>query len=260
MSVPTRDSPKRSSDDPIDAPTSRGALLLAGLAIALIKFVVPFGRVALYPFTLTATWVHEMGHGIAALLVGGRFDRLEIFADASGLAHTIDRPGWRDAIVCVGGLLAPPIVGAAMFALARGPRRARIVLAALAALMFASIPIWVRTVTGIVAIASVAALTATFAWRGSPRARLVMAQFLAITLALDTVSRSDYLFTSSAMVGGERRASDIQRVADALGGPFIAWGLLVAIVGLALLAVGLRIAWWMPDDRVANPAIRPRRS
>ena len=44
--------------------------------------------VALYPFTLLGTWVHEMGHGLGALLCGGRFDRLEIFEDASGLAFT----------------------------------------------------------------------------------------------------------------------------------------------------------------------------
>ena len=234
--------------EPADtAPTSRGALILAALAIAAIKFVVPFGRTLLYPFTLAATWVHEMGHGISALLVGGGFDRLQIFADASGLAHTTDRPGWPDAVVCAGGLLAPPLVGAAMFALARGPRRARIVLLALAAAMLVSIAIWVRTVTGVVAVAAVAALTAFVAWRGSPRVRLVGAQFLALTLALDTISRADYLFVASADVGGEQRPSDIARVANALGGPYLAWGLLIALVGLLALAVGVRIAWWMRE-------------
>jgi hypothetical protein len=113
--------------------------------------------------------------------------------------------------------------------------------------MLVSIPIWVRTITGVIAVAVVATLTAVFAWRGSPRARLVMAQFLALTLALDTVSRSDYLFTSGAMVGGVRRTSDIQRVADALGGSYLAWGALVALIAFALLALGMRIAWWMPD-------------
>ena len=46
--------------------------------------------------------------------VGGRFRELEIFANASGLAFTAVEPGWRAAVVSAGGLLAPPLLGAAI--------------------------------------------------------------------------------------------------------------------------------------------------
>src|SRR4051812_46612188 len=101
---------KAASDD---RPTSRGALLLALGASVIIGSFIPFGRLLLYPFTLMATWVHEMGHGVGALISGGRFEYLDVFADASGLAHVLHAPG-ADGFVCAAGLLAPPIVGAAM--------------------------------------------------------------------------------------------------------------------------------------------------
>ena len=31
---------------------------------------VPYGDTLLYPFTLLATWFHEMGHGLASMLLG----------------------------------------------------------------------------------------------------------------------------------------------------------------------------------------------
>ena len=66
---------------------SRIALILGALLILALQRWVPMGRLILYPFTLLSTWVHEMGHGISALLVGGHFLRLDIYADASGMAH-----------------------------------------------------------------------------------------------------------------------------------------------------------------------------
>ena len=107
-------------------PTSRRALVIAAVIAVVIEHLVPFGGWILYPFTLLATWVHEMGHGVTALLVGGTFSSLDIFRDASGLAHINAARGFPMALSCMGGLLAPPLVGAATLAFARGPKRARV--------------------------------------------------------------------------------------------------------------------------------------
>ena len=88
--------------------SAKGALLLAALLVLGLSRFVPYGRLVLYPFTLLATWVHEMGHGLTALLCGGKFAQLEIFSNASGLASTAVVPGFRQALVCAGGLLGPP--------------------------------------------------------------------------------------------------------------------------------------------------------
>jgi hypothetical protein len=61
---------------------------LIGAAIATIAlWQVPGGNYILYPFTILATWFHEMAHGLMAFLLGGKFDRLIIFPNGSGIAY-----------------------------------------------------------------------------------------------------------------------------------------------------------------------------
>lgn len=228
-----------------DRPTSRGALLLAVAVSVVVGSFVPFGDVLLYPFTLLATWVHEMGHGLTALAVGGGFDRLEIFADASGLAHTsYPSGGARGSLVALGGLVAPPITGAAILAAARGPRRAQTILVAFALGLVVSLAIWVRSVAGIVAMPLVAAIVLAFVRWGSPRERMFLAQFLGLRLALDTMGRGmDYVFTDSAVVDGVKRASDIASVAAGFGGPRLVWSLVVSAFCVVCVLVGVLAAW-----------------
>ena len=224
--------------------SSRRALIWAVALAWLLEHVVPFGRLVLYLFTLLATWVHETGHGVAAMIVGGHFDKLEIFGDASGLAHTREVGNVAVAVTCLGGMLAPPLVGALLLAFARGPRRARIALFVLAALLLVTLALWVRSPTGLVVVPLCAALLGWAAWSWAPERRLVLAQFVAITLALDTVGRMvGYALATKATVGGSERTSDVAAVADALGGHHLLWGALVITVALALLAAGLWAAW-----------------
>ena len=43
---------------------------------------------ALYPFKIFSTWIHELSHGVGAILVGGGIQKLLIYQDTSGLAYT----------------------------------------------------------------------------------------------------------------------------------------------------------------------------
>jgi hypothetical protein len=224
-------------------PTSRGALLAAAGVYFVIHTFVPLGTTLLYPLTLLATWVHEMGHGLTALVVGGSFASLDVFADASGLAHTAARHPWQHGLVAAGGLIAPPIVGAALLAVSRGPRRARVMLGAMAVAIVVSLAIWVRSVAGFIALPIDAAAIGAFAIWGGPRERMVFAQLVGFALAIDTWSRKGYLFSATAMVDGAERPSDISSVAGAFGGPYLLWGMLLFVLSCVLLAIGLRVAW-----------------
>jgi len=227
--------------------SSRAALITAAVVTLVLEHFIPFGGLIVYPFTLLTTWVHETGHGLAALIVGGHFQRLEIFWDASGVAHTVENPGWPVAVVCLGGLLAPPLVGMIILILARGPRRALGILIALAAALLVSLALWVRSPAGYFAVPLVAALLGAVVLRGSENRRLVAAHFIAVQLALDTLGRMlHYVFVPTAMSGGHESRSDIALIADNLGGHYMLWGLLVAAIALGLLAVGLWAAWRKP--------------
>lgn len=232
--------------------SSRRALLLAIAVAWLLEHVVPFGRLVLYPFTLLATWVHETGHGLAALATGGAFDRLLVYWDAAGLAQTREAPGWPVAITAAGGLLAPPLVGAILLAVARGPRRARTALAILALALCATLVLWVRSPAGFVVVPLAAALLGWAAWGWRDARRLFLAQFIAATLALDTLGRMvSYAFSSSVVVDGKEGASDVAHIAQALGGPAFLWGVVIVALALAFLAVGTWAAW--------RPAAKPAR-
>ena len=213
------------------------ALIVAALLILGLQRFVPYGRLILYPFTLLSTWVHEMGHGLTACLVGGRFDHLEIYANASGLAYFTAAPGARQALVAAGGLLAPPLIG--MLLLVLGRRAARPLLAALALTMVASLLLWVRTPVGWLTVGGLALLCAAAGRLLAAPGRLFFVQLLGLLLGLDTVTRADYLFMSSARIGGQLHPSDVAGIASTLGGPSALWGVLLAGLSAALLLVGL---------------------
>ena len=59
-------------------------LLVSALVISL--YYIPYGDYILYPMMLVYTFVHEMGHGIAAMLTGGDFIKFEMWLDGSGVA------------------------------------------------------------------------------------------------------------------------------------------------------------------------------
>lgn len=231
--------------------TARAGLVLAAILLLVLERHVPGGQLALYPFTLLATWVHEMGHGLMAMALGGDFDHLEINADASGVAYTRILPGWRSALVSAAGLLGPPLAGAAILAFARGPRRGAMALLGTAAALLISVVFWVRSVVGVLTMLPLAILLGALGlWGG--RARLVCAQLLGLLFALDTLARFDYLYSATAVVGGVAHTSDVVGIATGLFPPAILWGVLIAGLDLVLVAAGLWAAW-RPDGTGSGP-------
>lgn len=103
--------------------SSRLQLFLAAGAIALL-WQVPHGRQILYPLTLLATFVHEMGHGLTALLLGNTFTQMVIHSDGSGMASWSGSPGRINvALIAAGGLVGPS-AGAACSCGCRAPHGA----------------------------------------------------------------------------------------------------------------------------------------
>ncbi|MDB4957572.1 MAG: hypothetical protein JWO36_5141 [Myxococcales bacterium] len=237
----------------------RNAILLAAVLVFVVSSWVPFGSTALYPLSLFTTWVHEMGHGLTALILGGQFDHLMIFRDGSGLAYCGAAPGWPMALVSLGGLLAPPILGTVILGVVHGPRRARIFLALLAAALVVSMLIFVRSPAGLISMPLVAALLAWAAWRGfaeKPERRVILAQVLGVMLAVDTLTRMvSYVFEKKVTVDGVESTSDIGSVAENLGGHYYLWGMLVTAIAVGLLALGMWWAWGRPAKQLA-PAKR----
>jgi hypothetical protein len=89
--------------------------MVAGLAAMGIVFVlwnIPQLDFILYPFRLFVTFVHEAGHGLAAILTGGRFEGFEVYSSGAGQALTV---GGSRAVILPAGYLGAALFGAVLF-------------------------------------------------------------------------------------------------------------------------------------------------
>ncbi len=87
-------------------------MLLLSALITLLLYLLPQGRYVIYPLLLLSTFVHELGHGLTAVMLGGKFESLRLWANGGGIAHTRVLPGWREAAVSAGGLIGPAVAAA----------------------------------------------------------------------------------------------------------------------------------------------------
>lgn len=78
----------------------------------------------LYPFRLFVTFVHETGHGLAALISGGAWLRFEVFANGAGLAVT---GGGNRALILPAGYLGAALFGALLFYIANTVPHSRVI-------------------------------------------------------------------------------------------------------------------------------------
>lgn len=216
--------------------------LIGSIVITLLLYLVPGGQIIGYPLVLFSTLVHELGHGLAAIVCGGHFDRLQIFADASGVAsHSGKLSPVANAIVAAGGLVGPAIAAALAFALGRNAKAARITLACVAGFLVLMAALFVRNAFGLVFTGVIAAAFAFIAIRQKAEVAQLALVFFAVQLALSVFSRGDYLFTDVAHTGAGIMPSDTAQMATALGGSYWVWGLACGAFSIAVLAAGV---WW----------------
>lgn len=218
---------------------SRTLLILSTLAVVVI-WQVPYGRQLLYPLTLLATYAHEMGHGITALLTGSEFDQLVLHADGSGMAMWSGNPGrLATALIAAGGLAGPTFAGIGLLLVSRNPRHARTVLACLAALIVATVVLWCRNAFGVLFLISVAATLGIAARMLPPAAASFLLHFIAATLCLSWFNHLGYLFSAQAVLNGVTLTSDSSVIAQALWLPYWFWGGVVALFSMAVTAWGI---------------------
>lgn len=237
---------------------ARSALLWS-VALTLALPRLPVLSVLGVPLLWLSTVAHELGHGLTALALGGRFDRFVIRSDGSGTAFTAaplgDLPG---ALVCAGGLVGPALVAGLCFVLARRPLAARGCLAAFGtALCVAALAVADPGLTQVFlgATGGLLLLAAMFLRGAWAQGVLV---FLAVQLALSVFTRGDYLFTELAESSAGAMPSDVAVIASHLGGPYWVWGVACGLISVLVLVGGL--AWYLRGDtRVDLHALRSRR-
>ncbi|MBW4631461.1 MAG: M50 family metallopeptidase [Iphinoe sp. HA4291-MV1] len=217
--------------------------LLAAAIATIVLWQVPGGNYILYPFTILATWFHEMGHGLMALLLGGQFQQLQIFSNGSGVAfHTVSLYLGLigRALVAAAGPMGPPIAGAVLILASRSFRAAHLSLTILGGFLLLSTLIWVRSPFGIVAIPLIGFIILGVALRAPRWMQGFAIQFLGVQACISTYHQLDYLFSYNA---GSLGLSDTAQIQQQLFLPYWFWGGLMAIASLVILVQSLRVAY-----------------
>lgn len=229
-----------------DAQKSRSTairwLMVSGL-LTIFLWQIPFGNYLLYPFTILATWFHEMGHGMTALLLGGQFHSLQIFANGSGVAYHSGGNVLTRPLVAAGGLMGPPIAGAFFILAGSKLKGARWVLAGLGTALLLSTLIWVRSPFGWVMLPLMGLSLLITANKGSAGLQQMAVQFLGVQACLGTFRQLDYLFMNQINMNGRIMYSDTGQMAQSLLLPYWIWGSLIAVFSFVLLIGSVKMAY-----------------
>jgi hypothetical protein len=224
----------------------RVTLLLGMALVSILLWQTTLGSYLLYPFTILATWFHEMGHGIAAMITGREFERLEIYSDGSGVALSLGpADGYRltDALIAASGPLGPAIAGALLIISSRSPTATRNALAVLGVALILSTLIWVRSLTGWLVLPALGLAMIGLTLRGSLPWQSFVIQFLGVQACISVWQQFDYLFSDGGTIGGQLQRSDTGAIADVLLLPYWFWGAGISAAILALLWSSFRLAF-----------------
>lgn len=234
-----------------------GRLVLA-VVVVLALPALPFGAYLIYPFVILTTWFHEMGHGLSAMMMGQEFQRLMIYPDGSGVAESLvatnSSPLTRAAIAA-GGPIAPSIVGAVLILASAHQRLWRPALWAVAITIFASVIIYVRSTTGYAVLPLVALGLAVIAWKAPDGLTRFTLQFLGVLAAMSMLRDFNYLFTESALIGGQSMLSDTGQIEAALLLPHWFWA--AALILASGIMTGLSLKYALSEKRLGPPARKP---
>ncbi len=147
------------------APNQRREMLgLAAAAFVLVLIIWQIGALDtfLFPLRLYVSLIHEMGHGLTAILTGGRFLDFEVFPNGSGLARYI---GGSSFLVPQMGYLGAALFGAVLLVLTNRTRDPRLVAYGVAVLIGGCVILF----TGASGVLIPLMLVSGLAWIGATR-------------------------------------------------------------------------------------------
>jgi hypothetical protein len=222
---------------PSDARTEspQTPLILAGAAFAfsLLLRQMPILGWFVYPFQLFVTLVHELSHGLAALLTGGQFLRFTIGPDTSGVATTAG--GWRWFILPAGYLGAALFGGLLLVLIHRSPgSRERRWLSIGLGLFFALMALlFARNLMALTVGAMTALALLVLGRYGSQLWLTFGLNLLAIQCSLNALDSLVGLLRLNA--GPFRSPNDAQAMADLTHIPALVWAILWSLSALTIL-------------------------
>jgi hypothetical protein len=205
--------------------------LWVAAAVSLVISLTPWAPILLYPFKLFTTWVHECGHALATVLVGGRVNAITIQPDTSGLTMSLVPIGRiSQGVVASAGYLGAAVVGCLLMAATRVERGAHAILLGIGVFMLGTLVFWMRNLFGAAVVLAWGVVLVALARRRIGNAPRFLLSFLAIQVALNSVYDIRVLFLID---GGP---SDAATMAELFLAPSWMWATAWMGIAIAMLA------------------------
>ncbi len=222
-------------------PRAIGNWLWLAAAVSLVVSLTPWAQILLYPFKLFTTWVHECGHALMTVIVGGHVTSITIDPDTSGLTQGL-APAGRLArgLVASAGYLGAAVVGCLLMVATRVEKRAHVILAGIGAFMLLTLVLWMRNVFGAAVVLVWGVALVALARQGIGNAARFLLSLLAIQVALNSLYDIRVLFLID---GGPSDAATMARLFLL---PSWVWATLWMLISLAMLGATL---WATRRDR-----------
>ncbi|ARU15911.1 M50 family metallopeptidase [Croceicoccus marinus] len=221
------------------------AIVLAMIAVASIAaWQTQIGSLLLYPFTILATWFLEMGHGLAAVIVGASFEHLVIYPSGSGYAQYLlprDRIGFADAYIAACGPLRPAAAGSLLILSSRTAKGTRIALLLLGTFLLLSTVVWVGSVTGWIILPALGLAILAIALQEAGRFQQFIIQLLGVQACISVWSQFDYLFSTGGVSPAAQ--SDTAAIAEILFLPNWFWGALISAATVLMFLWSFSVAF-----------------
>ena len=213
-------------------------LLLLGFGAVLLLWNTPL----VYPVKIFTVFLHEISHGLAAVLTGGRIISIMITADEGGLATTAG--GWKLFIIPA-GYLGSMLWGGLILQAAARTRADRLISLIIGLTVAAVTMLFVRNLFGFLfGLAFAGGMAAMGYWGGAWLNDFVL-RLLGLTSILYAV-----IDIYNDLIVRTVPASDAAAMSRLLFGPPVMWGILWMLLALAAAVVFLRIS--LKRDRGSN--------
>ena len=203
-------------------------LLLFAIAWLLRKSIV------MYPLILLVTLLHELGHALAVLIVGGRVKNIQVGLLAGGLTNgLIKEDTSRLSRICISsaGYLGSIFFGFTIFCLPYG-RCHQYPLIIVGVLLLLITALWVRNVFGIVFSVALGVCLVLLGLQFSGTVEAFIAKFIGVSCVLQSFLTIDQ----------DRLQVDLEKNKKITRTPIWAWKWLWRIVALAVLLLMFKIA------------------
>ena len=189
-----------------------------------------WGPLVLYPFRLFTTWVHECGHAVMTLLVGGHVNSIVIQQNAAGVTSSlIPQSRVAQGLVASAGYLGASVVGCALMIAARGKKSAHGILWTIGAFMLVTLIVWMRNLFGAIVVLIWSVGLIALSRKGSGAVPSFVLNLLAVQVALNSVFDIRVLFLL------HDAHSDADTMARLFLLPAWTWASLWMLISIALL-------------------------